>query len=91
MRDDVTSKETHRERPTPEAGAMPRRPTMTPLMPSLPRTPWINLCALQLIRLRPDVPAETLLLVATLLWNETPEVPPQEAAALEAREWSTCH
>jgi hypothetical protein len=64
---------------------------MTPLMPSLPRTPWINLCALQLIRLRPDVPAETLLLVATLLWNEMPELPPQEAAEQEARDWSTCH
>jgi len=61
---------------------------MAQMMPALPRTPWINLCALQLIRLRPDVPPETLLLVATLLWNEMPEIAPQEAALLEAREWS---
>jgi len=64
---------------------------MAHLMPSLPRTPWINLCALQLIRLRPDVPAETLMLVATLLWNESPELPPQEAALQEAREWAGVH
>ncbi|MED5621793.1 hypothetical protein [Ideonella sp. BN130291] len=64
---------------------------MAQMMPSLPRTPWINLCALQLIRLRPDVPPETLLLVATLLWNESPELPPQEAALQEAREWTALH
>jgi hypothetical protein len=60
-------------------------------MPSLPRTPWINLCALQLVRLRPDVSPETLLYVATLLWNELPDVPPQEAAALEVQDWTPCH
>jgi hypothetical protein len=60
------------------------------MMPSLPRTPWINLCALQLLRLRPDVPPDTLVLVATLLWNESPELQPQEAASREVREWAAC-
>ena len=79
------------DRPTLEAALQPGRLAMTPMMPALPRTPWINLCALQLIRLRPDVAAETLLLVATLLWNEMPELPPQEAAEQEARDWATVH
>jgi hypothetical protein len=63
---------------------------MSHAMPALPRVPWINLCALQLIRLRPDVPPETLLYVASLLWHESPELPPQEAAQLETREWAAC-
>ncbi|HET9644372.1 MAG TPA: hypothetical protein VFP68_13705 [Burkholderiaceae bacterium] len=63
---------------------------MPPLMPALPRVPWINLCALQLIRLRPDVPPETLLYVASLLWTESCDLPPQQAALFEAREWATC-
>jgi len=59
-------------------------------MPALPEVPWINLCALQLIRLRPDVRPETLLYVATLLWSEVSELPPQQAAWQEAREWAAC-
>jgi hypothetical protein len=31
------------------------------------------------------------MLVATLLWNEMPEMPPQDAALQEAREWSAVH
>jgi hypothetical protein len=64
---------------------------MQPLMPHLPRMPWINLCALQLIQLRPDVPPETLVYVASLLWTEACDQPPQQAALQEAREWTTCH
>lgn len=63
---------------------------MSPLMPSLPRTPWINLCAMQLIRLRPDVDPETLLYVATLLWNEAPETAPLDAAQQEVQDWTPC-
>lgn len=63
---------------------------MTDPPPVLPRVPWINLCALQLIRLRPDVSPEALLYIACLLWHEAPEVPPQEAALQETREWVAC-
>ena len=56
--------------------------------PSLPRTPWIHLCSLQLVRLRPDVRPETLTLVATLLFDEVCELSPAEAATLEVKDWN---
>lgn len=54
----------------------------------MPRTPWIRMCASKLLDLRPDVQADILMVMATILWNEVRDQHPQEVAANEARSWS---
>lgn len=47
------------------------------------RQQWINLCTLAMVRRRPDVPAETLMLLAELMHEDTPRSSPQRAATVE--------
>jgi hypothetical protein len=46
------------------------------------------MCASKLLDLRPDVQADILMVMATILWNEVRDQHPQEVAANEARSWS---
>lgn len=47
------------------------------------RQQWINLCTLALVRRRLDVPAETLMLLAELMYDDRPQSLPQRAATIE--------
>lgn len=58
-----------------------------PTVPSMPQAPWQDLFARYLETLRPDLSESVLRELAAIVWIESCDMTPFEAAEIEAASW----